>query len=65
MVNKDEESLSRRHFLKNTGLVAGGVVGGSLLGGLITNQFQTKESTPTKKKKRPYTANITRSTHVL
>ncbi|TXL65735.1 gluconate 2-dehydrogenase subunit 3 family protein [Cerasibacillus terrae] len=51
MVNKDEESLSRRHFLKNTGLVAGGVVGGSLLGGLITNQFQTKESTPTKEKR--------------
>ena len=25
---------SRRKFLKNTGLVAGGVVGGSLLGGL-------------------------------
>lgn len=41
MVKKDEETVSRRHFLKNTGLVAGGVVGGSLLGGLLTNQFQT------------------------
>lgn len=43
MPNKEEESVSRRHFLKNTGLVAGGLVGGSLLGGLLTTQFTTKE----------------------
>ncbi|HLS07344.1 MAG TPA: gluconate 2-dehydrogenase subunit 3 family protein [Bacillota bacterium] len=43
MTEKEDQSVSRRHFLKNTGLVAGGVVGGSLLGGLLTNQFQTKE----------------------
>src|SRR5690625_1338757 len=43
MTKKDEETLSRRHFLKNTGLVAGGVVGGSLLTGLLTNQITTKE----------------------
>jgi len=32
---------SRRKFLKNTGLVAGGVVGGSFLGGLLTNNYGT------------------------
>ncbi|HEY4601880.1 MAG TPA: gluconate 2-dehydrogenase subunit 3 family protein [Cerasibacillus sp.] len=48
MAKNDEETVSRRHFLKNTGLVAGGVVGGSLLGGLFTNQFLTREETPTK-----------------
>ena len=31
----------RRNFLKNTGLVVGGVAGGSLLGGLFTNQKQS------------------------
>lgn len=41
--NKD--TLSRRHFIKNTGMVAGGVVGGSILGGLLTNQFLTKPQT--------------------
>ena len=40
----DKEGLSRRQFLKNSGLVAGGVVGGSLFGGLLTNQFQKNRS---------------------
>lgn len=38
---------SRRKFLKNTGLVAGGVVGGSFLGGLLTNNFKTKDEAGT------------------
>lgn len=42
-----KEGLSRRQFLKNSGLVAGGVVGGSLFGGLLTNQFQKKPATTT------------------
>jgi len=50
--NHDDENqkdgLSRRRFIKNTGMVAGGVVGGSLLGGVLTNQFQTKPETQTK-----------------
>lgn len=42
----DDVSQSRRKFLKNTGVFAGGVVGGSVLGGLLTNQFMpTKEQT--------------------
>lgn len=32
---------SRRRFLKNSGLVAGGIVGGSLLGTFIDNPFKT------------------------
>lgn len=40
--NKDHYDPSRRRFIKNTGLLAGGVVGGSVLGSLFTNQFQTK-----------------------
>ena len=38
----------RRNFIKNTGLLAGGVVGGSVLGGLFTTQFQ---NTPEEKSK--------------
>src|SRR5690625_1922897 len=45
---KNDDTLSRRRFLKNTGMVAGGVVGGSVLGGLLTNQFATKQDTATK-----------------
>ena len=42
----EDVSQSRRKFLKNTGVFAGGVVGGSVLGGLLTNQFMpTKEQT--------------------
>lgn len=38
---QDDYSPDRRKFLKNSGLVVGGVAGGSLLGGLFTNQFLT------------------------
>lgn len=40
---------SRRRFMKNSGLVVGGVAGGSLLGGLLTNQFKSDNSAPAKK----------------
>lgn len=33
---------NRRKFIKTTGVFAGGIVGGSVLGGLLTNQFQSK-----------------------
>ncbi|WP_373893737.1 gluconate 2-dehydrogenase subunit 3 family protein [Virgibacillus sp. CBA3643] len=36
---------SRRRFIKNTGMVVGGLAGGSLLGGMLTNQFQTEPTT--------------------
>ncbi len=39
----EQEGLSRRQFLKNSSLIAGGVVGGSLFGGLLTSQFQKKD----------------------
>ncbi|QED45982.1 gluconate 2-dehydrogenase subunit 3 family protein [Cytobacillus dafuensis] len=43
MTDKPKETNeSRRQFIKNTGLVAGGLVGGTLFGGLLTNQFQKK-----------------------
>ncbi len=41
----EKSGMSRRTFIKNSGLVAGGVVGGSLFGGLLTNQFQKKPET--------------------
>lgn len=41
--------MSRRQFIKNTGLVAGGVVGGGIFGGLLTNQFQKSPVTDKKK----------------
>ena len=34
---------SRRRFVKNTGIAIGGVAGGSILGGLFTNQFLTTD----------------------
>ncbi|MBB6449150.1 gluconate 2-dehydrogenase gamma chain [Geomicrobium halophilum] len=39
--NKQGQSngISRREFLKNSGLVVGGVVGGGLLGGIFTQNF--------------------------
>lgn len=44
-----DKSIDRRQFMKNTGFLAGGVVGGSVLGGLLTNQFRTTpETSPTK-----------------
>ncbi len=38
--NDEHYDPGRRRFIKNTGILAGGVVGGSILGGLLTNQFQ-------------------------
>lgn len=43
---------TRRRFLKNTGLVLGGVAGGSLLGGLVVNQ-EGKETKDDGSKKGP------------
>ncbi|MBY7144689.1 gluconate 2-dehydrogenase subunit 3 family protein [Virgibacillus sp. NKC19-3] len=43
----DKKDVSRRQFLKNSGYAAGGVVGGALLGGLISNPFQTEETAGT------------------
>ncbi|GAB3063286.1 gluconate 2-dehydrogenase subunit 3 family protein [Virgibacillus ainsalahensis] len=37
-----EQDLSRRKFVKGTGLVLGGLAGGSVLGGFFTNQFNTE-----------------------
>ena len=45
----EKKDMSRRTFLKNSGLVAGGVVGGSLFGGLLTNQFQKTPDVQTTK----------------
>ncbi|MFD1361321.1 gluconate 2-dehydrogenase subunit 3 family protein [Lentibacillus salinarum] len=42
--NQDHDP-SRRRFVKNTGMVVGGLAGGSLLGGLLTNQFQSETAT--------------------
>lgn len=41
------EDQSRRKFLKNSGYVAGGFVGGGLLFGLLENPFKTEETTTT------------------
>lgn len=38
---------SRRKFLRNTGIAAGGVVGGAVLGGLLNNPFKSQESKTT------------------
>lgn len=48
--DKDVEyDASRRKFIKNSGIAIGGVAGGALIGGLITNQFQSdKTVTPEK-----------------
>lgn len=35
---------SRRRFIKNTGLAAGGLIGGSILGGVWNNPFKTEET---------------------
>ncbi|PIC85390.1 MULTISPECIES: gluconate 2-dehydrogenase subunit 3 family protein [unclassified Sporosarcina] len=43
---------SRRRFMKNSGMIVGGVAGGSLLGGLLTNQFKSENSTPVKEEKK-------------
>ncbi|GAB4074145.1 gluconate 2-dehydrogenase subunit 3 family protein [Barrientosiimonas marina] len=45
---KERFDSSRRRFVKNTGMVVGGVAGGSLLGGFFTDQFL--DDTGTKEK---------------
>lgn len=53
---KQEFDSSRRRFVKNTGMIIGGVAGGSVLGGLLTNQFQSDtETTDGKKEPAPAT----------
>src|SRR5690625_4877656 len=47
--HKTEENVSRRKFLKNTGVAAGGFVGGALLGGYFGNAFKTA---PTKEREQ-------------
>ncbi|AXI00138.1 gluconate 2-dehydrogenase subunit 3 family protein [Sporosarcina sp. PTS2304] len=42
-----QKGISRRNFMKNTGLLAGGLVGGSLFGGLLTNQMQKTDEPAT------------------
>lgn len=44
MTNNKTNGMSRRNFLKSSGLVAGGLVGGSLFGGLLTSQLQKGET---------------------
>ncbi|GEN32140.1 gluconate 2-dehydrogenase gamma chain [Cerasibacillus quisquiliarum] len=39
---QEVDGLGRRKFIKNTGLVLGGVIGGSLFGGLITNNLKSE-----------------------
>ncbi|MGM8366429.1 gluconate 2-dehydrogenase subunit 3 family protein [Virgibacillus sp. W0181] len=46
---------SRRKFIKNSGLVVGGLAGGSLLGGLFTNQFMTETAPKDVKDSKAYT----------
>lgn len=41
-----KQNISRRNFVKNTGLVIGGLAGGSLLGGLVTKGFQSEQTMP-------------------
>ncbi|GAJ99917.1 twin-arginine translocation signal domain-containing protein [Geomicrobium sp. JCM 19055] len=41
----NQSGMTRRDFLKNSGLVVGGVVGGGILGSLLTNSF-TDETSP-------------------
>lgn len=47
--NKEQENnqpgqQSRRRFLKNSGLFAGGIIGGSVLGSFIDNPFETENT---------------------
>ena len=43
---------SRRRFIKNSGMIVGGVAGGSLLGGLFTNKFQKEDNAPSETKEK-------------
>lgn len=45
--SNQEESISRRKFIKNAGLVTGGIVGGGFLGGIIGNQWWGETETAT------------------
>lgn len=38
-----QQDMSRRKFLKSSGILAGGLVGGSLFGGLLTKSYDKKE----------------------
>ncbi len=50
-IEKDQNfDPSRRRFLKNTGMVIGGVAGGSVLGGLLINQDKSDTATTDKNK---------------
>ncbi|WP_233505326.1 gluconate 2-dehydrogenase subunit 3 family protein [Sporosarcina sp. BI001-red] len=40
---QQQQDMSRRKFLKTSGVLAGGLVGGSLFGGLITNRLDKKD----------------------
>ncbi|HLQ72313.1 MAG TPA: gluconate 2-dehydrogenase subunit 3 family protein [Bacillota bacterium] len=52
--NQEETDTSRRNFLKNTGYVAGGVVGGGIIGSLLGVNFTgTEDETSTSDKKPP------------
>lgn len=56
--NPDDQSAkqvdpSRRKFIKSTGLVLGGLAGGTVLGGLFTNEFQSNKETSEPKEKAP------------
>ncbi|GAB3063240.1 gluconate 2-dehydrogenase subunit 3 family protein [Virgibacillus ainsalahensis] len=42
--SRTDSSISRRSFMKKTGLVTGGIVGGGVLGGIIGNQWKTDSS---------------------
>lgn len=46
---KPDHDPGRRNFMKNSGLVIGGVAGGSLLGGLLTNKSKSDTATAPKK----------------
>ncbi|WP_240374466.1 gluconate 2-dehydrogenase subunit 3 family protein [Bacillus piscicola] len=39
--NSSDNKMTRRQFLRNSGYVAGGVVGGGLVGGIVGNQMQS------------------------
>lgn len=46
-----DSSISRRSFIKKTGLVTGGLVGGGVLGGILGSQWQTDSANEQNKNK--------------
>src|SRR5699024_2278620 len=46
---ENKDTVSRRKYLKKSGLDAGGAVGGSVLGGLLTNSRTSPKETKTKR----------------